>query len=113
MSRGALYLTARRIVPPRFTLDPREERLVMLVLPLLPELFTPGQHYRAEIVVRGHDDLELILNIWPDAPAPAEQEEVSMRVATPESVATTSTPPAKSPPKRSRRRKATGEIAHG
>lgn len=102
-----------QLKPPRFTLDPREERLVTLVLPLLPELFTPGQHYRAEIVVRGHDDLELILNIWPDASAPPEQEEVSIRVATPESVATTSTTPAKSPPKPSRRRKATGEIAHG
>ncbi len=100
-----------QLKPPRFTLDPREERLVTLVLPLLPELFAPAEHYRAKIVVRGHDDLELILNVWPDAPVPPEQEEVSLSIATPEGKATASTP--ESPPKPSRRRrKATGEITH-
>ena len=98
-----------QLKPPRFTLGPREERAVALELPLLPELFAAGQHYRAKIVVRGYDDLELILNIWPEAAAPAEHEAVALRIAPSAGEATSGTAPKKPAPKPpQRRRKASG-----
>jgi len=99
-----------QLKPPRFTLDPREEYAVTLMLPLLPELFAPGQHYTANIIVRGYDDMELILNVWPVVPSASE--EVSVQLVTPESKLKAETQPGKASPKSRRSdRKVKGEIA--
>lgn len=107
-----------QLKPPHFTLDPREELAVTLVLPLLPELFAPGQHYTARIIVRGYDDMELILNVWPVLSSASE--EVSVQLATPESKLKAEAQQGKAPPKSRRsdrkvsrsNRKVKGEIAH-
>ena len=65
-----------QIQPPRFTLAPNEEQAVRIQLPLLPELFSPGEMYSAVIVVRGYGDLELHLRVLPEA-APTEIEKVA------------------------------------
>jgi hypothetical protein len=49
------------IEPARFTLPPGEAQTVTLKLPLTADRFTPGQPYRATVVVRGYDGLELEL----------------------------------------------------
>ncbi len=59
-----------QISPPRFTLEAQEERKITLTLTLLETLFTVGQTYRATIVVKGHDDLHLLLAVTVEAPAP-------------------------------------------
>ncbi len=63
-----------QLQPARFALRPGEERVVTLRLPLLTPLFAPGRRYQATVVVRGYDDLELLLDVWiestPPAPAP-------------------------------------------
>lgn len=60
-----------QLQPSRFALRPGEERAVTLRLPLLAALFAPGQRYRATIVVRGYDDLELLLDVQVDEATPA------------------------------------------
>jgi predicted flap endonuclease-1-like 5' DNA nuclease len=60
-----------QLEPPRFTLGPGEQRLVTLKLPLLAELFTPGEHYTATIAASGYDDLVLDLSVWVEAPPDA------------------------------------------
>ena len=67
-----------RLKPPRFSLAPNEEQAVELELPLLAELFTPGEEYRAMIVVRGYDDLELHLTVK-TVEETAPGEEVTIR----------------------------------
>jgi hypothetical protein len=62
------------IQPPRFHLEPHQEMVVSLNLGLLPQLFKPGVIYRATVVVRGYDDLELVLKVWAD-PVEAAQVE--------------------------------------
>ena len=93
-----------QLKPPRFTLDPREESVVTLALPLLPELFTPGQRYTAKIVVGGYDDMELILTVLPEAPP--VPEEVSITPGSPETEIQADTAPGEPPlkPRRSRQR---------
>jgi hypothetical protein len=54
--------------PARFTLNPGEERVVTIRLPLSSDLFLPGLRYSATALVRGYDDLELHINVVPDAP---------------------------------------------
>lgn len=56
-----------QLKPPRFTLNPGEERIVTLTLTLLPELFIAGERYTTKIVVSGYDDMELILTVLPEA----------------------------------------------
>jgi len=56
--------------PPRLRLEPRQEQTVVLRLELDPELFRPGEQYRAQLLVRGTDELELRLVVDVDeAPA--------------------------------------------
>jgi hypothetical protein len=55
--------------PGRFTLRPGEERVITLRLPLSSPLFVSGLRYTATAVVRGYDDLELGINVFPSAPA--------------------------------------------
>src|SRR5262249_50814797 len=69
-----------QLKPPRFTLDPREEGVVTLTLPLLPELFTPGQRYTAKIVVGGYDHMELILTVFLEEPPVSEKSLLSEEV---------------------------------
>jgi hypothetical protein len=57
-----------QIQPPRFQLGPREETVVLLRLPLLPELFAPGETYTTTIIVRGYEDMELLLKVRVDPP---------------------------------------------
>lgn len=52
-----------QLQPARFTLRPGEEQVVILTLPLLPELFAPGRRYEASVLVRGHDNLMLALTV--------------------------------------------------
>src|SRR5262249_36709420 len=68
-SGAAPFRPALEFEPPRFSMMPGEERTVTLRLKLLDELFVPGQRYTAAVLVRGYDDLELALHVWPDAPA--------------------------------------------
>jgi hypothetical protein len=58
-----------RLEPPQLTLAPGEEAVVMLHLPLLPELFEPGRLYQAKVVVSGHD-LVLALTALAYQPTP-------------------------------------------
>lgn len=60
------------IQPPRFKLGPREEAVVTLHLPMYRELFEPGKVYTATVVVRGYEDLELVLRVWADLEEEAE-----------------------------------------
>lgn len=55
--------------PARFTLNPGEERVVTMRLPLSSDLFLPGLRYSATALVRGYDDLELHISVSPGAPA--------------------------------------------
>ena len=66
-----------QIQPPRFTLGPHEEKTVSLMLPLFPQLFEPGKTYAATIVVRGYENLELVLQVQVE-PA-SQEEEVAVR----------------------------------
>lgn len=47
--------------PPRLMLDAHQEHPVTMSLALDPAFFTAGHQYRAEVIVRGNDDLELRL----------------------------------------------------
>lgn len=71
------------IQPPRFQLEPNQEVVVSLSLGLLPQLFKPGVVYRATIVVRGYDDLELVLKVWAD-PGEAQVDAPQAQAASPE-----------------------------
>jgi hypothetical protein len=65
------------IQPPRLTLGPHEEAEVSLRLPLLHERFRSGHDYRALVLVRGHDALELLLTVRVEAaPEPATRVSV-------------------------------------
>lgn len=75
---GAAFRPPLQLQPPRFTLRPGEERVVTLRIPLLPEMFVPGQRYEATVIVRGHDDLVLVLNTWADSP-PAPDDLMRLR----------------------------------
>ena len=57
-----------QIEPPRLALEPGEEQIVTLKLPLLPELFEPKKVYTARIAVSGGEAMEVVLNVWADAP---------------------------------------------
>lgn len=56
--------------PARFALQPGEDRVVVVRLPLDPQYFLPDQRYRATVVVHGQDSLELGLDVLVTA-APA------------------------------------------
>lgn len=60
---GSPFRAPLHIEPPRLHLKPYEEAPVTLTLPLEPELFTANAVYRGTVLVRGHDDLELLLII--------------------------------------------------
>jgi hypothetical protein len=60
---GEPFRAALELDPPRFRLEGHEERPVALRLALDAALFTPGQEYRAEMLVRANDDLLLRLAI--------------------------------------------------
>jgi predicted flap endonuclease-1-like 5' DNA nuclease len=66
-----------QLQPARLTLRPGEERLVTLRLPLLKELFQPGQIYFATVVARGHSDVVLSLRV--DVARPAAEAEITIR----------------------------------
>jgi hypothetical protein len=51
------------VTPPRFRLDPHEERDVALRIPLEPAQFAPGQSYRGQVLVRSNDDLTLEVSV--------------------------------------------------
>jgi hypothetical protein len=51
------------VTPPRFRLDPHEERDVALRIPLDPEQFAPGRSYRGQVLVRSNDDLTLEVSV--------------------------------------------------
>lgn len=61
-----------RLEPPRFTIGPRQEQKVTLRLPLLADLFLPGQPYSATVAVRGYDELELALSVLAQQPATSD-----------------------------------------
>ena len=56
-----------QIEPPRCVLEPGEEQIVTLRLPLLLELFAPKRQYTARVVVSGGEDMQVILKVWADA----------------------------------------------
>jgi hypothetical protein len=58
---GGTFRAPHEWDPPRLTLDPYQEHPVTVRLFLDPAFFTAGRKYRAEVVVRGNDDLELQL----------------------------------------------------
>lgn len=77
---ASVFRPPLQLQPARFTLRPGEERVVTLQLPLLEQFFTPGQRYAATVLVRGHDDLVLALDVQVDAP-PAKQPSAPSRAA--------------------------------
>lgn len=56
------------VLPERFVLGPYDERVVVIEVQLEPDLFPPGQLFRAAVAVRGYDNLELSLTVWSDEP---------------------------------------------
>jgi hypothetical protein len=74
---GAAFRPPLQLQPSRFTLRPGEERVVALRIPLLPEMFVPGQRYEATVIMRGHDDVAMILHTWADPP-PAPDDLTSL-----------------------------------
>jgi hypothetical protein len=60
---GRPFSAPLQIQPAQLALGPQAEAAVMLRLPLLPEHFVPGHQYAATVVVRGYDELELILSV--------------------------------------------------
>ena len=60
---GSPFPAPLQLQPAQLSLGPQAEAEVKLRLPLLRELFEPGHHYRATVVVRGYDELELILSV--------------------------------------------------
>jgi hypothetical protein len=77
---GPSFRAPLRLEPPQLSLGPRAEAQVKLRLPLPGDLFTPGHSYVATVVVRGYDELELILRLrlapaaQPAAEAPPRDE---------------------------------------
>lgn len=109
MTSGSAFRPPLELQPPWLTLDPHEEAEVRLRLALLDELFTPGRQYRTHVVVSGHDDLELIINVSVEPTAePATRVSVvaSPKVSTPEDAvapkarARTKKPTSKSAPRK-------------
>jgi len=62
-SGAHIFRPPLQIVPPRFRMGPFEEVEVRLRLLVLPELFESGKTYITTILVRGYDDLELLLTV--------------------------------------------------
>ncbi len=60
---GQPFRAPLQIQPVQLSLEPHGEAEVRLRLPLLRELFSPGHQYQATVVVRGYDELELILSV--------------------------------------------------
>jgi hypothetical protein len=60
---GEPFRVPLELDPPRFRLVGYGERAVALRLALTADLFAPGRRYRAEMLVRGNDDLVLRLVI--------------------------------------------------
>jgi hypothetical protein len=60
---GYTFRAPLQLQPARFTLRPGDEQVVTLSLPLLPELFVTGQQYQGTVLVRGYDNLMLVLTI--------------------------------------------------
>ena len=58
-----------QIEPPRLTLEPGEEQIITLKLPLLPELFESHKPYSARIAVSGGEAMEVLLAVRAEAPA--------------------------------------------
>ena len=69
-----------QIVPPRFRMGAFEEVEVRLKLLVLPELFESGKTYTTTILVRGYDDLELLLTVQVE-PGVQESEPMILRPA--------------------------------
>lgn len=71
---GEAFRPPLQLEPARLSLSPGEEKAVTLRLPLLPEFFSPGETYRAEIIARGHREVTLLLSVSVlasgDEPAP-------------------------------------------
>jgi hypothetical protein len=105
-----------QIQPPHFMLEPKEERTVSLNLPLLQEVFAPGQQYTAAIVVRGYGDLELMLTVFvePVATEPAQPGVIIRPAVSPvanEPEAETAPPAKAARPKKARRQTSTRKRA--
>lgn len=63
LAGGAPFGAALQVQPTRLALGSRQEAEVILRLPLPADLFAPDHRYTARVVVRGYDELELILNV--------------------------------------------------
>jgi predicted flap endonuclease-1-like 5' DNA nuclease len=64
--------------PARVLLHPGEERMVTLRLPLLVELFKPGETYLATVIARGHNDVVLSMRV--DVSQPSPKPEIGLAV---------------------------------
>lgn len=60
---GAVFRPPLQLQPARFTLRPGDEQVVTLQLPLLDEFFQAGRQYQSTILVRGYDNLMLLLHV--------------------------------------------------
>lgn len=65
---GAVFRVPLELDPPRILLAPHTEHPVTLALVLDPERFKPGGRYRAQVLVRGGDQLELRLTVDVEEP---------------------------------------------
>jgi hypothetical protein len=97
---GDPFRASLRFQPEQFALGAHEEAVVTLRLSVLPELFVPGHHYRSTVVVRGYDELELVLNLT----VPAARASTDQPVAEPPAPA--ESPPAEQLAARARAKKA-------
>jgi hypothetical protein len=55
-----------QLTPARFSLEPGEERQVLLTIPLLKEFFIAGQVYTATLIASGFENLQLHLRVRAD-----------------------------------------------
>jgi hypothetical protein len=63
---GSPFKPPLQLFPAQFSLGPLEEVGIKIRLPLVRELFIPGHQYLVTVVVRGYDELELIIRVAVD-----------------------------------------------
>jgi hypothetical protein len=93
------------VEPAAFRLVKGEERSIRISLQLLPELFTAGEEYSCEALVRGPEDMILDLHLRVNAAEPVQPQEPAAPAPGGEGVAP------KSPRRKPATRKAAGKTA--
>jgi hypothetical protein len=78
---GQSFRSGLEVVPARFTLAPREQRDVILRLPIDPSLFAPGADYVASLQISGAGEHERIVQLFARAERPEQQPDAEAGAA--------------------------------